>query len=169
MARWSWILWQLFILALGVPLVIGVAWLMRHGNNPNTDTIMIVVRTLVACIMALASCSILNLWIYLVMKGASSTRWLAKGSAWTLTLVVLATLWVRSLYIGVFEDGSEHGAFAGWFAFTLLMATFFVFNFAVLWRKTHPKRKRRHRHRQRGRRSGASSTGQGEGELRARG
>lgn len=147
MARWSWILWQLFILALGVPLVMGVVWLMRHGNNPSTDTIMIVVRTLVVCIMVLAACSILNLWIYLIMKGAGSTRWLAKGSAWTLALVVLAIIWVRSLYIGVFSDGSEHGAFVGWFVFTLLMVTFFVFNFAVLWRKTHPKRKRRHRQR----------------------
>lgn len=167
MARWSWILWQLFILALGVPLLIGVAWLMRHGNNPSTDTIMIVVRALVVCIMVLAACSILNLWIYLIMKGQGSTRWLAKGFAWTLTLVVLAMVWVRSLYIGVFEDGSANGAFIGWFVFSMLMVAFFVFNFAVLWRKTHPKRKRRHRHRVRG----VSSTrqGEGDGELRARG
>jgi len=147
MARWSWILRQLFILALAVPLVMGVAWLMRHGNNPSTDTIMIVVRALVVCIMVLAACSILNLWVYLMMKGTGSARWLAKGFAWTLTLVVLAILWVRSLYVGVFEEASERAAFAGWFAFSLLMVAFFVFNFAVLWRKTHPRRKRRHRSR----------------------
>lgn len=165
MARWSWILWQLFILALAIPLVMGVAWLMRHGNNPSTDTIMTVVRTLVVCIMVLAACSILNLWVYLMLKGTASARWLAKGFGWTLTLVVLAILWVRSLYVGVFEEASEHGAFAGWFAFSLLMVAFFVFNFAVLWRKTHPKRRRRHR----GRRSSSSRSGQQEDGLRARG
>jgi len=167
MARWSWILWQLFILALAVPLVMGVAWLMKHGSNPSTDTIMMVVRSLVVVIMVVAACSILNLWIYLILKGAGSTRWLAKGFAWTLVLVVLAILWVRSLYVGVFEEASEHGAFAGWFAFSLLMVAFFVFNFTVLWRKTHPKRRRRHR-------SGSSNrdrTGERQSDvaLRARG
>lgn len=168
MARWSWILWQLFILALAVPLVMGIVWLMRHGNNPSTDTALMVVRALVVCIMAVATCSILNLWIYLMLKGTGSSRWLAKGFGWTIVLVVLASLWVRSLYVGVFDENSMHGAFGGWFAFSLLMVAFFVFNFTVLWRKTHPRRRRRQRSR-RSHRSRDSEGDGGEAALRARG
>ncbi len=155
LARWSWILWQLFIVALAVPLFWGVGWMMRHGHQQTTHTMMLVFRSTIVVMLTLATCSVLNLWLYLKGKHTSqSGRLLAKGFFWTLLLAVLAVVWVRSLYVAVFDDMSEIGAFAGWFTFSMMLIGFFVFNGAVMWRKAHPRRSNRRRQSRRPRREG---------------
>jgi len=61
---------------------------------------------------------------------------------------------VRSLYVAVFDDMSEIGAFAGWFTFSMMLIGFFLFNGAVMWRKAHPRRSNRRRQSRRPRREG---------------
>lgn len=146
--RGWWILWVVFTIAWALPLVAGVLWLLTYQPNPSSQTVETVLHGMIVCILAMGLSSVMNLWMYLWQKRSSrSSRWLARGFVWTIVVIGLAVLWVHTLFMALFDEFSEHGAFIGWFGFALILVAMVAFNLAVYWRRSHMRRRRRSRSR----------------------
>lgn len=145
-----WLLWFFFTMAWAVPLCGGVLWLLTYQPNPNSQSAQVALHGMIVCILCMSLSSIVHLWLYLWLKRSSrSTRWLSRGFVWSIVVTVIAVLWVKSLFVAMYDDVSEHGAFLGWFGYALLMVAMISFNLVIFWRRTHMRRRRSVRSRQR--------------------
>lgn len=138
-------IWVFLALVWTIPLCAGVLWILTYQPSPASQTAETVFHAMVLCIFAMAISSDVNLWVYLWRKRSSrSTRWLSKGFVWSILLTVFAVLWLKFLFMAIYDEFSEHGAFIGWFGYALILVAMVSFNLAVFWRRTHMRRRRHH-------------------------
>lgn len=152
-ARGGWVLGLVVSLALLVPIGVGTLYLFTSDSGTHAHATEDLYNTMLACMFGVTVLSMLNLWIHIRSKRAGkSTRWQARGFAMMFAVAIGGVLWLRALHLGIYDDSSEHGAFFGWFSFSLIFVGMAALNVALFWRRTH-----RHTHRSRGSR-GTSRT-----------
>lgn len=143
LAKGVWLLGMLAVIGLAIPIAIGTSYLLGLSEAIGDNAVDDMYRMMSACMIGMTFCTVFNLWLHIRLKRTGSTsRWMARGFGMMMIVVLGGALWLRALYLGIFDHLSDSGSFLGWFMFSLLFAGMLLVNGILAWRRTH-RRKRR--------------------------